>query len=123
MSCSLPRSYLEHGGDEQLRIRRLGIIEDLVGEPSLDHVAKEAGLSRPRFNQLFRLSTGVSPAVFHNALRVENAIDTLSRSRAPLGDLSADLGFSTQGNFARFFNQRVGTPPGQFRRVVELMRA
>jgi AraC-like DNA-binding protein len=84
----------------------------------LDAVARIAGLSRPHFNHLFRSCTGVSPRVYANALRVETAVNRLKQNQNEIGEISDHLGFSTQGNFTRFFQQHTGTSPNQYRRVM-----
>jgi AraC-like DNA-binding protein len=84
----------------------------------LDAVSRIAGLSRPHFNHLFRTCTGVSPRVYANALRVETAVSRLKQNQNEIGEISDHLGFSTQGNFTRFFQQHTGTSPYQYRRVL-----
>ena len=84
----------------------------------LDVVARASGLSRPHFNHVFRNCTGVSPRVYANALRVENAVGRLRRQEDEIGSISDDLGFSAQSNFTRFFQQHTGTAPNQYRRVM-----
>jgi AraC family transcriptional regulator len=84
----------------------------------LDDVARVSGLSRPHFNHLFRECTGVSPRVYANALRVENAVGRLRQPQDEIGEISEDLGFSAQSNFTRFFQQHTGTSPNQYRRVM-----
>lgn len=96
-------------------IRELG--RERSGRSNLDQLARIAGLSRPRFNQLFRLCTGVSPAVYANALRVEQAVQTLTSQLQPIGVVADRLGFSAQANFTRFFQQHTGVTPSHFRRV------
>jgi AraC-like DNA-binding protein len=44
------------------------------------------------------------------------AIRWLSTTDRPLGDLAVDLGFGAQGNFTRFFIQRLAVAPSEFRR-------
>ncbi len=80
-----------------------------------------SGLSRPRFNQLFRLCTGVSPGLYGDALRVEQAVKGLSTQPQPVASVSEQLGFSAQGNFSRFFQQYTGVTPSHFRRIVNLL--
>ena len=47
--------------------------------------------------------------------RMESAIEGLTRTEAPLADLADTLGFSTQGNFTRFFRHQLGVTPDRFR--------
>jgi AraC-like DNA-binding protein len=48
---------------------------------------------------------------------VESAIAKLSSGRARIADVSAELGFSAQSNFTRFFLNQVGIPPSEYRRA------
>jgi AraC-like DNA-binding protein len=50
-------------------------------------------------------------------LCVESAISKLSTGRARIADVSAELGFSAQSNFTRFFLNQVGIPPSEYRRA------
>jgi AraC-like DNA-binding protein len=100
------------------RIRRaLDLLNVPDGPVRIDTVAREVGLSRPRFFELFHECTGVTPSRVVNAARMERAIGALTRDRAPLGDLALDLGFATPGNFSRFFRQQIGVSPKAFRRA------
>lgn len=83
----------------------------------LDQIARNVGLSRSHFFELFRTQTGLSPMFYVNATRTESAIAQLTGSNISLIDLADDLGFSTQGNFTRFFRQHVGVTPNRFRNI------
>ena len=37
--------------------------------------------------------------------------------RAKIAEVSAELGFSAQSNFTRFFQHQVGIPPSEYRRA------
>lgn len=98
------------------RIRRaLARLEDPASCGRLDEIADEVGLSRSHFFELFRRSTGFSPQFYINVSRMESAIHGLMRTDAPLAELADSLGFSTQGNFTRFFRQQLGVTPDRFR--------
>lgn len=117
---SLPRDAGMADRLRDHRIRRaIRHMRGTVGEPyDFDRLATVAGLSRPRFNQLFRQCTGVSPAVYGNVIRVEEAVRALSLPNAAVAHVSDALGFSAHSNFTRFFQQHTGVPPGQFRRAL-----
>ena len=87
-------------------------------EVNMDTLASQVGLSRSRFYDLFQLSTGRSPRAYLDMLCVASAISKLCSGRARIADVSAELGFSAQSNFTRFFQQQVGIPPSEYRRVV-----
>ena len=73
------------------------------------------GLSRSRFYELFQMSTGRSPRAYLDMLCVETAITRLSIRGISIGDVSAELGFSAQSNFTRFFLNQVGASPSEYR--------
>jgi AraC family transcriptional regulator len=84
---------------------------------NIDELASQVGLSRSRFYDLFQLCTGRSPRSYLDMLCVESAISKLSSGRTRIADVSAELGFSAQSNFTRFFLNQVGIPPSEYRRA------
>ena len=57
----------------------------------------------------------LTPNVYWNTLRMEEALRQLRNSEQPLTALACDLGFTTQGNFTRFFRDHAGVPPTLYR--------
>jgi AraC family transcriptional regulator len=104
---------------EDTRIRRA--ISLLRARPNkelnMDELASQVGLSRSRFYDLFQICTGFSPRAYLDMLCVETAISRLSSGRGKIGELAAELGFSAQSNFTRFFLNQVGVPPSEYRRA------
>jgi AraC family transcriptional regulator len=94
--------------------------ENLVCDFDMDDLASVAGLSRSHFFSLFQRDTHVTPLVYTNVLRFEAAVDRLSHSSEPVGDVAHDLGFSASSHFARFFRQHLGITPTDYRRAVNL---
>ena len=86
-------------------------------EVNMNALASQVGLSRSRFYDLFQISTGRSPRAYLDLLCVASAISKLSSGRGRIADVSAELGFSAQSNFTRFFQQQVGIPPSEYRRA------
>ena len=86
-------------------------------EINMNELASQVGLSRSRFYDLFQLSTGRSPRAYLDLLCVESAISKLSSGSRKIAEVSAELGFSAQSNFTRFFQQQVGIPPSRYRRA------
>lgn len=84
---------------------------------NIDELASQVGLSRSRFYDLFQLCTGRSPRSYLDMLCVESAISKLTSGRVRIADVSAELGFSAQSNFTRFFLHQVGIPPSEYRRA------
>jgi AraC-like DNA-binding protein len=91
-------------------------------EMELDSIARESGLSRPHFYRLFRTQTGVTPHLYLNTLIMEQALDALVATEAPIADIGFDLGFSSQSGFTRFFAANVGMAPTEYRRAAKVLR-
>ncbi|HXM82039.1 MAG TPA: AraC family transcriptional regulator [Burkholderiales bacterium] len=85
-------------------------------ELNMDELASQVDLSRSRFYDLFQLCTGFSPRAYLDMLCVETAISRLSSGHGKIAEISAELGFSAQSNFTRFFLNQVGVPPSEYRR-------
>jgi len=104
---------------EDTRIRRA--ISLLRAHPNkelnMDDLANQVGLSRSRFYDLFQVCTGFSPRAYLDMLCVETAISRLSSGRGKIAEVAAELGFSAQSNFTRFFLNQVGVPPSEYRRA------
>jgi AraC-like DNA-binding protein len=83
----------------------------------LDDLASAVGLSRSRFAEQFKTCLGITPGVYSDTLRLEYAIHQLIGSSREVGDIAGDLGFEAQSHFTRFFKQKLGFSPTQYRRV------
>ena len=99
------------------RIRKaLALMEANVGERiCFDQVARSVGLSRPHFFALFKEQMSVTPNVYWNTLRIAEAMRCLQSSDESMISVACNLGFSSQGNFSRFFREHTGVPPTVYR--------
>ena len=89
-----------------------------VAEPiSVEDVAGKVGLSRAHFFSLFRDQLSTTPQVFWSAVRVEEVVRRLVLREEPLTSVAMELGFSSPGNFSRFFKEHMGVSPSRFRRA------
>ena len=86
-------------------------------EVNMNALANQVGLSRSRFYDLFQLTTGRSPRAYLDLLCIASAISKLSSGSGKIADVSAQLGFSAQSNFTRFFQHQVGIAPSEYRRA------
>jgi len=96
-----------------LRVMR----ENLTEEFDMEALARSVGLSRPHFFKLFKQQMGVTPNIYMNTLRTEQAIEDLLVTEKTVTDIALDLGFSSQASFTRFFSSNVGISPSEYRRV------
>jgi AraC-like DNA-binding protein len=96
----------------------IGYMREHVNEPlSAEDLAGKVNLSRAHLFSLFRDQLNTTPQVFWSAVRVEEAVRRLIHQEEPLTSVALDLGFSTPGNFSRFFREHMGVSPSKFRRV------
>lgn len=84
---------------------------------TIDEVASRVGLSRARLFTLFRDQLNTTPQVLWSSIRLEQAIQVLTRQDESLADLAFDLGFSAPSNFSRFFKEHTGVSPSEYRRA------
>lgn len=89
---------------------------------SIEDLAREAGMSRAHFFRIFEGSTGVTPHVFLNVLKVELAVRSLILTDEALGAIGDRLGFAAQAHFTRFFRDHCSVAPSDFRTTARLSR-
>lgn len=94
--------------------------KDPAASLDIDRLAHIAGMSRAHFFRVFDASTGVTPHVFLNVLRVELAVGAILCSEEPFVEISDRLGFSAPAHFTRFFRDHCSVAPSAFRQVSRL---
>jgi AraC-like DNA-binding protein len=122
--AEIARDARAAGAVTDFRVRKsIKLMSESPGaEMELDTIARESGLSRPHFYRLFRVQTGVTPHLYLNTLIMEQALEALVASEAPIADIGFDLGFSSQSGFTRFFAANVGMAPTDYRRAARVLR-
>lgn len=103
--------------DHRLRAAIAYMREHANETVNAEDVAARVGLSRGHFFALFRDQLNTTPQVFLSAVRVEEAVRRLVEQEEPLTSVALGLGFSTPGNFSRFFREHMGVTPSRFRRA------
>jgi len=99
------------------RLKRiLEYVDEHLGENiTLADLARNSNLSLYYFATLFRKSTGLSPHRYILHRRVSRAQQLLQNTDLSVLDVSLDLGFQHQNNFARAFRRVTGMTPTGFR--------
>ncbi|WP_299549056.1 AraC family transcriptional regulator [uncultured Tateyamaria sp.] len=103
--------------DFRIRRSQKMMTEYLSDHEGLDRLSSEVGLSRPHFFKLFKKQTGVTPNIYFNTLRSEQAIEELVYTDKSVTEIGHDLGFASQASFTRFFTHNVGIAPTEYKRV------
>ncbi|HEX3530287.1 MAG TPA: AraC family transcriptional regulator [Thermoanaerobaculia bacterium] len=86
-------------------------------EISMEEMAEKAGVSPFHFLRTFRRWTGVTPALFLSALRLEEAKRLLLTTDRSVTDICFDVGYNSLGTFTTRFTQLVGLSPARLRRL------
>ncbi len=89
--------------------------ENMARGLDMETVARASGLSRPHFFSIFRDEYDLTPGMFWNSLRLEEAVHQMRESGESLTAVASNLGFNAQGNFTRFFRQHTGVAPSAYR--------
>ncbi|HTH79390.1 MAG TPA: bifunctional DNA-binding transcriptional regulator/O6-methylguanine-DNA methyltransferase Ada [Ramlibacter sp.] len=102
------------GAHTELIAQICRFIEEADGEPTLDELARQAGMSAFHFHRVFKAITGVTPHEYARAHRVRK----LQRDLGPAGkvtDAVYDAGYNSAGRFYAESNQILGMTPSEWR--------
>lgn len=85
---------------------------------TVDELASEAGMSKSRFNRVFKETLGATPMQYVMAYRIEQSVKMLDDPARPLGEIAFACGFADQAHFSRSFKQVTGKSPRAYRTAV-----
>ncbi len=83
---------------------------------TVESLGRVAGLSRAAFSRRFTQLVGQPPLGYLTWWRLGSAAHLLRESDAPLGEIAARVGYSSEFAFANAFKREYGLAPGKFRR-------
>jgi AraC family transcriptional regulator, regulatory protein of adaptative response / methylated-DNA-[protein]-cysteine methyltransferase len=90
------------------------LIERSDSKPSLQELAKLAGMSRFHFHRTFKSITGITPAEYASAQRTARVRESLERSKT-VTDAIYDAGFNSSSRFYGGAAGSLGMTPTEFR--------
>lgn len=93
--------------------------ERLCEPISLHDMSRVAYLSTFHFNRVFHQITGLPPAKFISAMRLNEAKRLLLNTDRSITDICFEVGYNSLSTFTRRFTQRVGLGPREFRYLAE----
>lgn len=82
---------------------------------SLSVLASHIGYSEDRFRQLFTIQFGITPQKMITKLRLEKAIELLTKTDISCTEIAQRCGFYDSSQFSRMFSAEYGLSPKQFR--------
>src|SRR3954454_10405769 len=98
-----------------LRELQAWIADHLADDLSVPALAARACMSERNFARAFKAETGMTPAVYFEALRVERARLALESGLEPVDAVARRCGFGTVETLRRAFARRLGVSPGAYR--------
>ncbi len=110
-------SHLEPAAARRRPLRELQgwIADHLDDDLRVERLAARAAMSPRNFARAFRRETGLTPAAYVEALRVEAARTQLERRADAIELIAARAGFGTPETMRRAFARRVGVAPAEYR--------
>ncbi|MCG3147065.1 MAG: HTH-type transcriptional activator RhaR [Verrucomicrobiae bacterium] len=87
----------------------------LRGTITVDELARQANLSTPHFNRVFRQLFSVSPMQYVLQTRVALASSLLTETALPLKQIGASVGCADPYYFSRLFKKMTGVNPSAYR--------
>ncbi|HEV8428948.1 MAG TPA: helix-turn-helix transcriptional regulator [Pyrinomonadaceae bacterium] len=93
--------------------------ERLCEPISLQDMSRVAYISTFHFNRVFHQITGLPPAKFISAMRLDQARRLLLNTNLSITDICLEVGYNSLSTFTRRFTQRVGLGPREFRYLAE----
>ena len=88
-----------------------------IGLPSVAYFAQELNLSANYFGDLIKKETGKSAQEYIQSKLIEVAKERMFDPSKSVSEVAFELGFQYPQHFSRFFKQRVGVAPGEYRWV------
>jgi len=101
---------------EPIKLIQDWITEHLNEVLTVEVLAEKASMSPRNFARVFRRETGVTPAKYVEALRLETARRRLEESRLTLEEISSECGIGSADNLRRIFLRLLNTSPSAYRR-------
>ena len=90
-------------------------IEAAEQPPSLDDLARQAGLSPFHFHRVFKAATGLTPKAYADAHRANTVRTSLARGSSSVTEAIFDAGFNANSRFYEHADAMLGMKPTQYR--------
>ena len=113
MTKSVPQpSMNKHAALVAQACRRIEAAEQ---PPSLDDLARQAGLSPFHFHRVFKAATGLTPKAYADAHRANAVRTSLARGSSSVTEAIFDAGFNANSRFYEHADAMLGMKPTQYR--------
>ena len=102
--------------DYRLRLTMAYMENNLVQPSLINPIATSVGISRSRLYELFQDELDSTPKLVWRSMQLKAAIHRMLSTSDDLATIAAELGYSSAGNFSRFFRSITGMSPLTYRR-------
>jgi transcriptional regulator GlxA family with amidase domain len=116
---------IDHGDGEILSAQEWLHRSFAVAHP-VDEMIKRSKLAERTFKRRFTSATGLTPILYVQRLRIEDAKRRLERTDASVDEISWRVGYEDAAFFRRLFKRTTGLAPGAYRkrfRIPEFARS
>ncbi|MEL6103592.1 MAG: AraC family transcriptional regulator [Pseudomonadota bacterium] len=94
------------------------INDQLEENISFAEIASHTGIPALQLRDLFKAKFGLTPYQFVLQERISRAQDYLATTQMSLAEIAYACGFSSQSHLTNLFKQRLGVPPGTYRKTL-----
>jgi signal transduction histidine kinase/AraC-like DNA-binding protein/response regulator of citrate/malate metabolism/ABC-type sugar transport system substrate-binding protein len=107
----------ELGSEAQRLVRKaMAYLHEHYADPlSREDLARSVGVSEGYLARCFRRETGVTPMIYLNRYRVNQAKALLEAGSQSITEVALAVGFSDSAYFSNVFRREVGVSPGAYR--------
>ena len=92
--------------------------ENYASAISRGDIAKHIGVSEDHMTYCFRQELGVTPILYLQRYRINQAKHLLKESNQSITEIAFSVGFSDSGYFSRIFRRETGTSPEKYRQTI-----
>ena len=107
---------LDHGDTAIAKAQQWLFANAAVAKP-VEEMVRLSGLPERTFKRRFQKATGLSPIQYVQHLRIDKAKRRLERTRGPVDEISASVGYEDPAFFRRLFKRLTGVSPSAYRRM------
>lgn len=103
-------------GDGEIRSAQQWLEKYFAVAHPVEEMVKRSRLAERTFKRRFAQATGLSPLVYVQRLRIEDAKRRLERTEAPIDEISWRVGYEDPAFFRRLFKRTTRLAPGDYRK-------
>ncbi|MEM9257646.1 MAG: AraC family transcriptional regulator [Pseudomonadota bacterium] len=111
-----PTGWLAGMAHPRISLALAAIHANLSQPPCVEDLAREAGMSRSSFVEVFSQTMGAAPATYMLARRLETAAALLRETELSTAEIAYRVGYDAPEAFSRAFKRATGHSPSAWRR-------